>query len=388
MKSQKSLVFLSVLVAMTLISLVSANLASVITTEFNGVTLSPGVDLVIDNKAEVEVVFTAGENASDVKVDVELFGESDSVSVGNIIEGKTYRKVLSLGALSGIDELTEEYTVYVKVHNKNDKTEVSYKVTIQRESYEVSFLSADFSSRVEAGKVFPISVVLENTGYNDLNNLYVEVGIPELSVSTRAYVGDVVSMDNDDKDNAKEVVLFLEVPEKAKAGTYAVLIKAYDKKGNVETLASKLVSVVETTTTNIVIPTKNQDLTAGKATYEIIVVNNGNDVKVFPLTTMSGSSLEVNAPTLLTIPPKSSEIVELVVTQSKDAKVGTYTFTTTIDGKQLVFTANVVGTTTMSGSVITLLVVLSIVFVVLLVVLVVLISKKDKVSEEVETSYY
>ena len=41
MKSQKSLVFLSVLVAMALISLVSADLASVITTEFNGVTLSP-----------------------------------------------------------------------------------------------------------------------------------------------------------------------------------------------------------------------------------------------------------------------------------------------------------------------------------------------------------
>ena len=44
-----------------------------------------------------------------------------------------------------------------------------------------------------------------------------------------------------------------------------------------------LVNVVETTTTNIVIPTKNQDLTTGKATYEIIVVNNGNDVKYFHL---------------------------------------------------------------------------------------------------------
>ena len=65
-----------------------------------------------------------------------------------------------------------------------------------------------FFTLCRSRKVFPISVVLENTGYNDLNNIYVEVGIPELSVSTRAYVGDVVSVDDDDRDNAKEVVCF------------------------------------------------------------------------------------------------------------------------------------------------------------------------------------
>jgi len=391
MKSQKSLIFVCALVALSLMSLVSAaDLAdtTTLTTEFNGVTLGTGVDLVIDSEAEVEVTFKAAKNASDVKMKIEVMGESDTVYVGDIIAGKTYKKVLSLDSLSGIDDLTEEYTFYVSIFNNVDKTELSYTVTLQRESYDLSVLSADFSSVVEAGKVFPISTVLKNVGYNNLDDVYVEASISELGIVTRQYIGDLVAQDNDDEDDTKEAVLYLEVPSTAKVGTYTVSIKAYDRKGECKVAATKLVSVSASQATNFITTVKNQDLTAGKGTYEIVVINNGNTVKALPIATMSGNALEVSAPNSVIIAPYSSEVVEVEVAQTAKAEVGTYTFTTTIDGQQLVFTANVVGSTTMSSSVIALLAVLAIIFVVLLVVLVVLISKKDKPVEEVETSYY
>ncbi len=394
MKSQKNLVFLYVFVALSMLSFVSAaDLANVatLTTKFNGVTLGSGVDLVIDSEAEVEVIFDAAKNASDVKVKVEVMGESDNAYFGDIIAGKTYRKVLSLDSLSGIDDLTKEYSLYVSVFNNVDKTELKYTVTLQRESYQMSVLSADFSSQVEAGKVFPISVVLKNVGYNKMDDVYVEVSLPELGVTTRSYVGDIVPLDDDEDDDAKESVVYLEVPETAKAGVYTLSVKAYDRDGETQTLVNKLISISEATSTKVLTTMNNQDLIAGKATtYDIVVVNNGNSVKTLPLTTMSSSSLKVIAPQLVTVSPYSSQVVSIEVEQANEAEEGTYTFTAIVDGKQLVFTANVIGraTSTMSGSIVALLAVLAIIFVVLLVVLVVLISKKDKAVEEVETSYY
>ncbi len=393
MKSQKLLIPVFAIVVLCMVSFVSASdLANVatLTTEFNDVTLGSGVDLVIDSDAEVEVIFTAIKDASDVEVEVEVMDESDTIYVGDIITGKTYRKTLSLESLTGIDELTEQYTFYVSVFNNVDKTELSYTITVQRESYELSILSADYSTQVLAGDVFPVSVVLKNIGYHRADDVYVEVSIPELAISTRGYVGDLVPLDDvEDEEDSQEATVYLEVPESADAGVYTVVVKAYDRDGETEAVVQKLISITETAATRIIAPDGNQDLTAGEsATYEVVVINNGDNVKTVPLVTVSGSALVVSAPALVTVNPHSSETVAITVAQSEDAEVGTYTFTADINGKQVVMTANVVGKGSMSNSMVALTAVLAIIFVVLLVVLVVLISKKDKPVEDVETSYY
>ena len=56
-----------------------------------------------------------------------------------------------------------------------DKTEKSYTITLQRESNFLDILSVDYSSKVFAGSVFPISIVVENNGYNNAENIYVIV---------------------------------------------------------------------------------------------------------------------------------------------------------------------------------------------------------------------
>ncbi len=393
MKSQKLLIPFFAIVVLCTISFVSAaDLVDneTLTTEFNGVTLNQDVNLVIDSDAKIQVVFTAIKDASDVEVKVEVMGESETLYVGDIINGSTYQKTLTLESLTGIDTLTEEYTFYVSIFNNVDKTELSYTVTIQRESYELSLLSADYSTQVTAGDVFPVSVVLKNIGYHRADDVYVEVSLPELAISTRGYVGDLVPLDNvDDEEDSQETTVYLRIPESVKAGVYTLVVRSYDRDGETETVVNKLISITETAATRVIPTVKNQDLTAGKSTaYELIVVNNGDNVKTVPLTTISGSALIISGPSLVTVNPHSSETVSIEVTQSDEAKVGTYTFTAEVDGKQVVFTANVIGRGSMSSSIIALTAVLAIIFVVLLVVLVVLISKKDKPVEEVETSYY
>ena len=63
------------------------------------------------------------------------------------------------------------------------------------------------------------------------------------------------------------------------------------------------------------------------------------------------------------------------------------TFSVSVDGSQVSFVANVTSGS-VSTSVVALTVILVIVFVVLLVVLIVLLTRKEKPTEEVETSYY
>ena len=98
--------------------------------------------------------------------------------------------------------------------------------------------------------------------------------------------------------------------------------------------------------------------------------------------------MDVSAPSVVTVGPDSSETVSILVSAKDDAKIGTYTFSVDVDGKQAVFGANVVGSST-STSFVALTVVLVIIFLVLLAVLIVLLTtRKEKSTEEVETSYY
>ena len=97
--------------------------------------------------------------------------------------------------------------------------------------------------------------------------------------------------------------------------------------------------------------------------------------------------LIVSVPSVVTVGSDSSETVSISVKASKDADVGTYTFSVDVNGKQVVFAANVVGSSTSSSTVV-LTIVLVIIFIALLALLVFLLTKREATAEEVETSYY
>ena len=373
----------------------SAELANNIATDFNSVTLGTNTMVGdVDNVIPVRVTFDSIADEENVKVKVYMEGHRDDVSVStnrfNIEDGITYTKLLSLRLPSDSDDLSEEYTLYVEIVSKDDRTEEEYTISMQRNSYTFEILSIDYSSNILAGEVAPVSVVIKNIGYNRMDDTYAIVSIPALGISSRGYVGDLIPVedydDYDDEEDSVQKTVYLKIPMNIEAGVYDMEIEVYNN--DAETSVTKLVNIGGSVSGMVLAAVKNQDLNAGEtATYDLIVVNSADDVKVFNIGTVSGDVLSVSAPPVVTVGPDASETVSITVKADDNAAIGTYTFSVDVNGKQVVFGANVVGTS-VSTSVVALTVILVIIFVVLLAVLVVLLTRKEKPMEEVETSYY
>ncbi|MCR4284830.1 MAG: hypothetical protein NUV97_02175 [archaeon] len=369
-------------------------------TRFNDLTLysaptATAVAGMVGDVVPVRVTFTADMDMDDVRVKISMEGHRDDVSAStsrfDIVQDSRYTKLLSLRLPSDSDILTEEYTLYVEIVSSSDRTEMEYTINMQRESYTLEILSVDYSSTVSAGDVFPVSVVAKNVGFDDADDVYVIASIPSLGVSTRGYMGDVVAQEVDDNGeddaDASYRTVYLKVPSNAERGVYEMEIEVYNDDSS--TTVKKLISVDGSgSATTVLATSKNKDLNAGETvTYEMVIVNSANDVKVFNINAVSGDALKVSVPSAVAVGPDSSETVQITVTASDDASVGTYTFSVDVNGEQTVFGANVTGSS-VSVSLVAWTVVLVVVFVVLLAVLIVLVTRREKPIEEVETSYY
>ena len=389
--------FIAVLTFMV-IGFASANLATDVYTEFNGVTLNSGATTMagdVDSVVPVRVTFDADEDMDDVKVKIYMEGHRDDVSAStnrfDIEEGVTYTKLLKLKLPSDADDLSEEYTLYVEIISKNDRTEEEYTISMQRESYTFEILSVDYSSKVSAGEIFPVSVVVKNNGYNRMDDNYVIVSIPVLGISTRGYIGDLIPTEDceddycDYEEDSAYKTVYLKIPENIKASVYEMTIEIYNEDS--ETSVTRLINV-DDSDSMVLAAVKNKDLNAGETvTYDLIIVNSADDVKVFNLNAVSGDVLDVSVPSVVTVGPDTSETISVTVSADNNAAVGTYTFSVEVNGKQVILGANVVKANA-STSVVALTVILVIIFVALLAVLVVLLTRKEKPTEEVETSYY
>ena len=51
-------------------------------------------------------------------------------------------------------------------------------------------MSLNTVDTVNAGDLFPVDVVLQNVGYNNLSDMYVIASIPALGISKTAFFGD------------------------------------------------------------------------------------------------------------------------------------------------------------------------------------------------------
>ena len=385
--------------------------------EFNGVELHGfnSVDNIAGFTGEnvpVRVTFRANTDSEDVKIRVEIYSGRDDVieTTGrfNVVDGNTYTKLLSLELPDDLKDITKDLTLVVRVYDANHDTndeEQEYVVKMQRESYEFDVLSIDYEPSVSAGDIVPVSVVVENTGFQDLEDGYVVVSIDELGVSKRGYFGDLaptedcyiyedyyndrLSVDCDDNSvDSTQKTVYVKIPESSDAGVYTLNVRVYN--GDASVRAEGLIKVDGSASGAVIAAVKNQDLKAGETkTYDLIIVNPTDSVRVYNIQAVSGTALQVSVPSVVTVGPESSDTVPVQVTATSGADVGAYTFSVDVNGEQVVFGANVTsGRAGTSSSIVALTVVLVIVFVVLLIVLIVLLTRKEKPSEEVETSYY
>ena len=288
MKKMKRNLFLIpfvAVIALMIVGFASADLADDVWVEFNGEDI--GYD---DNLASfagdvvpVKVTFIAGEDADDVKIEVGIYDGRDDVDAStgrfNIVEGKRYTKLLSLKLPSDFDGELEEMTLSVEIRDDDYDTPnfiVDYRVSMQRESYELDILSVDYRSKVDAGDVFPVSVVVENNGYEFAEDNFVVVSIPALGISARGFIGDLDSIEDYDNDNHEEdsvqKTVYLEIPEDAESGVYEMEVVVYNDDS--KTTVGKLIGVsgVEPEDDTDVIDDDNADKPSASASVVALTV--------------------------------------------------------------------------------------------------------------------
>lgn len=345
----------------------------------------------------VKVFFTALENAADVKVKLELEGqkidaEATSTSF-NIEEGRKYAKTLTLTIPHELqNEVSDDTTLDIKIWNGDFRTEDnSISLRVQRPSYDASIMSISSSQTVEAGQMYPVDIVLKNTGYNHINDLYVTVSIPALGIERTSYYGDLVSVEDKYNDDTEAKRFYIDIPFEAQKGLYTLEVKASNRDFSVSE-TKQFVIENEFSGTTVVTSMKKSIAVGGDGEFEVIVANPSNKLRVFRIVTESNGDLTTSSNMqLVAVPAGMTKTV--LVTASPHEK-GEYDFDVSVfAGEELVDTVTLSvyasgKSASNAGSVVALTIILAIIFLVLLGVLFTLLRKKPEQTEEFGESYY
>ena len=380
MNTKRTLVsFLLVASVLLLASAVSAySTSDVSSIKINGNTYVAGTalpTLVAGDTLTVQVNFNATDDNANLKLKATLEGNSKDVVVNSpaftVEAGKTYTQTLSLTVPSDFasDSVSDSFPLTIQIDN--DEV-ASIPLYVQRPSYDVAVKSVMADSTFAAGTSVPVQVLLKNDGYNDLSDLYLTVGIPELNIQKTVYVGDLVNVQNVDVNNDQKATasatVYLDIPYDAKAGLDTLSVTA--SNDDTKTTATQAVTIANSIS-NLVMKSGN----------DLVLLNPTNQLKVYTVTYNSNTESVV-------IPAASSKTVSVEVPTSGDYKFDV----SVMDGTTLLSTVNFSGSAQsaveMTSPVFVLTVILAIVFLVLLVVLVVLMTKKPQKTEEFGESYY
>lgn len=343
----------------------------------------------------VKVMFTALVSASDVRLKLELEGEK--VDVENMIgpftikAGQRYSKTLTLTVPYELQDATDgDLTLDIKIWNGDFRTEDnSISLGVQRPTYNVAIMSIDSAQSVDAGELLPVEVVLKNTGYDNLNDLFVKVSIPALGIERTSFFGDLISVEDNQNDDTQSKRFFLQIPFDAKAGSYVIEVEA----SNADLSISKTKQILiknEFSGSTIVTSMRKSVAVGSVAEFEVIVANPTNKLRVFRIITESNGDLSTSSSSQLIAVPAGETRTVTITAQAHSE--GEYDFDVSIfAGEELVdsMTLSVLASgRSASGSVVALTLILAIIFLVLLGALFALLRKKPDQSEEFGESYY
>ena len=382
----------------------SAYMGSIETVEVAGVSNHNNIAAFAGQTLPVRITFTTdnslNESIEDVRVKVWVSGAREYTAVSerfDILPGRTYTRLVSVQVPYAIDP-SEDLKLQVAVESKADGDIAAPKtisIAGQRESYLVEVLDVSMNPKVNAGTNLVVDIVLKNRGYHLAEDTFVTARIPALGIEKRAYFGDLSSVDQTvpDKEDAAEGRIYISIPSNAPAGIYSVEVEAYNADS--DSIVTKKVIVVGAEEDSMVVSsTGSKTFAVGeKGSYSLILVNSGNNVRLYQLVFETPSGLTVDADEAVVAVPAGSSRTVKVLASSNEA--GKYNFAVNVHSngqlvKKEAYTATIEGSKIASAGNATVLltVVLGIVFVVLLVVLIVLLTRKPARSKELGESYY
>ena len=405
MDIKKLLVSFMVLVSVLFLAanVSAAELADNTVVEINGIDATFNPAIVVGETLFIRVEFDSLVNVSDVIVQIEIEGDRKTVEAQtnyfDVESGKRYAKTLKLEVPFDLrDKLSGFADLNVKISGSGFRTDLSYSLRVQRESYSVDVLSVSIPQQVTAGELFPVDFVLRNVGYNDLRDLFVTARISALNVERTVFLGNIVAIECD-KDMTSEENYGVDVvrkcieDEESTVSGRIFLNLPYDAKPGIYALEVKITGEDVTSSDNVQLVVKNafpegNFIVSGN---QLLIANPTNELIVYRIIPQSTAAIGVSvSETLVAVPAGSSRIVTVDATSDLS---GTQTYSVNVFSSDGAFISTVsfsksFGKEGVTSPIVVLTIVLAIIFIVLLVVLVVLLGKKPQKSEEFSESYY
>lgn len=333
----------------------------------NDDTLVRSVSVEEGQTVDVEVILKTGSVAlKDVQVEARVKGYEyeryealrDSTDLFDVSANSQKRANLQVDLPTRLEK--KEYWLHVTIDTDNEQSvEQIVKLNIEPVRHGVDIEDVFFSpgNTVKAGRSLLATVVLENFGDKDQEDVKVTVSIPTLGVSATEFV-DNLDTDNHNVNSEDVSEMFLPIPANAEAGTYDVVVTAeYDRFREtsqtfpIQVLANELYQQGDEETLVLAVGPETQTLAQGKtARYAVALTNGGTKSRAYLLSAAAGSWATVSlSESLVVLESGKNKVVYVDVTAAPDAVQGTQTVALSISANGDVLETVSLGATVVPG---------------------------------------
>jgi uncharacterized membrane protein len=403
--------FVVSLLAMSLVSAAEAIPVNIEEVQINGNVIGDDEHLYVEegDDISIQVKLVGTGHAENVELEASIRGYeygdyeslTDQTHVFDVDANVTYYKDLDIRLPTRLDK--DLYLLRLRVTDKNsDEVTKTYNLLVNPVRHGLKIDDVVFSpgTTVQAGRSLLATVLLENFGAKDEDDVKVTMSIDALGVN--AY--DFVDVESDDSKTTEE--LFIQIPQCAEPGEYTARVTAeFDEYESVSrefvitVVESDKCELEDTGKVTVTVSTQVQNVMPGQqATYPVVLVNTGNTARTYSLELDAGewatASLSRN---LIVLQPGQTEIVSAYLKANREAPAGEQSANLVVrsaDGDVLEIIPLTVNVAEVAGSNITLRNGLEIALIVLVVILVIIglivgfsRLKRDEEFEEEQTYY-
>ncbi len=326
-----------------------------ITVEVNGEELDAGANpntLVVEEgeKLDIEVTLrndgnpaTAGtDDAQGVEVVARLsgyeysdeFSLEDSTSLFDVREGT--RKTVNLELTVPRDLTNGLNTLRILVLDRNGapmQFDFPLEVESQRHSIDLEDVTFSPGNTVKAGRSLLTTVLVENYGEKDEENVKVTVAIPALGLTSTDFIDEINNGDSESVLGDFDGGLLLNIPADAAAGEYDVVVTAqYNDLRDTVRKVFKLNVVGNEQFSNsdklvLAVGPNMQNVAAGTvASYGIALTNAGSASKAYALKAVTGDWASASlSESLVVLEPGKNAVVYVDLKVADNATTGAHT---------------------------------------------------------------
>ena len=320
---------------------------------------------------------------------------------------------LNLNVPTDMDK--DDLELRIRITDRNNPTiEYLYTLDVEGIARENALQIKKFfispTSTIEAGRALSFKVQVENMGDRGLDDVSVEVSIPELGLTTYETIDEI----NEDEVESFEALL-LRIPTDAEAGTYDVVAKVeFDKYESEETTKTIEVTERECVTSaclgdasganqkTVVTMPQSMEVIKGTsgAVYPVMIENKAEKSKTYVVSVKGAqewATTKIQPSSVIVIQPGKSQTIYVNVQANQDTVAGDKVFQVEITSGDDVSATNVVAkvkdpntnTSGLRGVLEWALVILVIILIILgLIVLIAKFKKNDEEEDEDSETYY